>query len=238
MNTNKKLCTKCNQFLDLINFCKNSKTKDGYQYWCKGCINDYNKMLYKNNSTYKIAQNKRSESYIRKNNYTAQKKYFKSELGRLSMERYRKTPHGRLISKLASQKHAAKKKNIVHEFTITEAKNKLNQTNGICNICGEYIGIDKLTLDHIIPISKVPHGAVYTIDDIQFICKSCNSRKGNKSDIDYSSYLKPKHLDKITYRQEKYILKRDRLLYEKVVDYIDGKNPIFTERDILILNNL
>ena len=54
---------------------------------------------------------------------------------------------------------------------------KLYRTHGFCK-CGKWVGEDKLTLDHILPISKAPEGFVYTIDDVQFLCGSCNSIKG------------------------------------------------------------
>ena len=56
---------------------------------------------------------------------------------------------------------------------------KMN-TSGICPECNSFIGIENLTLDHIIPISKVPVGFIYTINDVQPLCKGCNSSKGNK----------------------------------------------------------
>ena len=43
-----------------------------------------------------------------------------------------------------------------------------------------YIGIDKLTLDHIHPLSKAEEGRIYTIDDIQPLCLSCNQSKGGR----------------------------------------------------------
>jgi len=152
---------------------------------------------------------------------------------------YKTTQRGKISHRKKSHKRRFKEQNITHDWTTQQEIDKLNETHGYCKICSKYIGINNLTLDHIIPISKVPIGAVYTINDIQFICKECNSRKSAKSDINYSSILKPKRLlNKLTLRMESEILHYDRNLYSKILDLMQGQNPQFTESDILFLNNL
>jgi len=132
-----------------------------------------------------------------------------------------------------------REQNITHDWTYKQESEKLNNTKGICKLCNKYVGIENLTLDHIIPISKVPNGAVYSINDIQFICKSCNSHKHAKSETNYSSILKPKKLlNKLDLHMESQILHYDKNLYGKVLDLMQNKNPKFTETDIIYLNNL
>lgn len=45
-----KECSKCHRQLPETEFYKNSTTKDGLQFWCKQCINDYDNNVrpYKN----------------------------------------------------------------------------------------------------------------------------------------------------------------------------------------------
>ena len=74
----------------------------------------------------------------------------------------------------------ARRNNVVHAFTQAEWHAKLHATGGYCPICNQHIGLQKLTLDHIIPISKAERGRVYTIDDVQPLCYSCNSSKGGR----------------------------------------------------------
>ena len=38
-----KICTKCNRILPVDNFSKHNKAKDGLQWWCKECLNEYSK---------------------------------------------------------------------------------------------------------------------------------------------------------------------------------------------------
>jgi 5-methylcytosine-specific restriction endonuclease McrA len=59
-------------------------------------------------------------------------------------------------------------------------KRKLEDSGGICCMCKKYVGKEKLTLDHIFPISKASPGRIYTINDIQPLCSTCNSKKHNK----------------------------------------------------------
>ena len=72
-----------------------------------------------------------------------------------------------------------KLKSVYHDFTYKQWINKVSLTKGYCPKCKKFIGINKLTLDHIFPLSKAPIGLLYTINDVRPICKPCNSRKGN-----------------------------------------------------------
>lgn len=73
-----------------------------------------------------------------------------------------------------------RKNGIIEKFTLKELQEKKIQYYGICPRCNILVGENNLTLDHIKPISSVPIGFVYTINDIQFLCRPCNSAKGIK----------------------------------------------------------
>ena len=64
-----------------------------------------------------------------------------------------------------------------NDFNYKQWYGKVLLTKGYCPKCKKFIGINKLTLDHIFPLSKAPKGLTYTINDVQPLCKSCNSRK-------------------------------------------------------------
>lgn len=76
------------------------------------------------------------------------------------------------------QNYRTRKKGIFEVWSIDEWLEKINKTEGFCPKCGKHVGIEKLTLDHIYPLSKAEEGRIYTIDDIQPLCLSCNSSKG------------------------------------------------------------
>jgi hypothetical protein len=82
--------------------------------------------------------------------------------------------------------------NLIFKFCLSENHNKKNRTqirqykkifNELlhkykfnCIACNER-DISKLTIDHIKPVSK---GGTDEILNLQILCKSCNSKKGNK----------------------------------------------------------
>lgn len=78
-----------------------------------------------------------------------------------------------------------KRKNIKGSFTKEQWYELIEKNNNKCTICKEE---KKLTIDHIIPISKwdiyyekyKPKYQCNDIENIQPLCKSCNSRKHNK----------------------------------------------------------
>jgi len=68
----------------------------------------------------------------------------------------------------------------------------LDATEGYCIKCGDYYGIDNLTMDHIVPLILVDKlgtqkaieiGAIHHIDNVQVLCKSCNSKKHDANNI-------------------------------------------------------
>lgn len=63
-------------------------------------------------------------------------------------------------------------------FTGAEWKALVKHQNGRCLACGKETN---LTADHVVPVSK---GGSSNISNIQGLCKSCNSSKGDKT-IDY-----------------------------------------------------
>ncbi len=59
-----KICTKCNIKKDLSEFVKHTGYKDGYENWCKNCVNINSKKWYKNN---KLKASKTRKKYKEKN---------------------------------------------------------------------------------------------------------------------------------------------------------------------------
>lgn len=84
----------------------------------------------------------------------------------------------------ANRRYAARKKLAAGKHTQLEWILKASENNGKCHYCKERFGINNLTKDHIIPLSK---GGNNNIANIVPACRACNSSKGNK---DYETWIK------------------------------------------------
>lgn len=85
--------------------------------------------------------------------------------------------HGRYFQ---SMRRRFRMRNIKEDFTGKELRQKKLRTKGICPVCKTNVGVDNLTKDHNPPMSKVRKGFVYNLNDIGFLCRSCNSSKSEQ----------------------------------------------------------
>lgn len=91
------------------------------------------------------------------------------------------TPKGKIYRKLSNIISKAKRRTrlamVGGSFTKREWEELVNKTHGACLCCSKYFGLEKLTVDHIRPISK---GGNNNISNLQPLCLHCNVMKGTK----------------------------------------------------------
>lgn len=88
--------------------------------------------------------------------------------------------------KQQNRKYRARKYNAEGSHTIEDLKYIYDHQKGICGKCRKYIPFESMTVDHIVPLSW---GGTNYPSNIQLLCLSCNSSKGNYHDIDYRDYV-------------------------------------------------
>lgn len=103
------------------------------------------------------------------------KKYYESGKGRAAIARYQDTPKGRESLSRGVHKRRGRLSTVEATLTAQEWEAIKARQNYRCLICGKET--ERLTRDHIIPLSK---GGRHTADNIQALCRSCNSRKNNR----------------------------------------------------------
>lgn len=171
-----------------------------------------------------------------------QREYQKTERGReayrKAARKYRRTPKGHDLE----IKRRQKEKSIKHDFTLEEWEEKVNKTRGICSHCGEpYDKNGGITLDHIVPVSKVSYNTIYTIDDVQPLCRRCNQSKGNTFNGKGNLPITLDNLKNIIIKNtniQAAIMLDEENLYEKVSKLLCDEDIEFTKNEIKYLNEI
>ncbi len=141
---------------------KNKIKEQRHEYYLKN-----KDIILKNNKEWKLKNQSKYKKYC--------KEYSKE---------YNLTEKGRKSTILKNYKRRMNVNNL-DNIDYNLLKEKFNKLGNKCVICGS----KNITIDHIIPISK---GGTNNIDNLQPLCKSCNSSKGNKNMEEFTKYLKEK----------------------------------------------
>jgi 5-methylcytosine-specific restriction endonuclease McrA len=191
-----KICTKCKEWQPVLLYRKRLLSRDGYDYICNVCVNaasrawrakNKQRVQELNREFYEANRAARLE-YHRQYRQT-HKEYFKEQL-RIFRQK-NPTYHATVMREWArAHPDVIKAKDNARRifkmgkpasFTAAEWKALKAQYNYTCLRCGRQEPAIKLTADHIVPISK---GGVGTIDNIQPLCRPCNTAKHDDT-IDY-----------------------------------------------------
>ena len=187
-----KECSKIRDNLSKAKWAKNNKQytinyRKNYRIKNKKSIKEKAK-IYKRNNKEKVKKQARilgREYYERNKEKIAKKNKLNKDKRNKSRRIYRK--NNPIKTRQMKWKRRARENSIIHDFSNKEWLQKLKNTFGVCPKCNKYVGIWKLTLDHIYPISraykdylKTGVKRIYTIDDVQPLCRGCNGGKRDK----------------------------------------------------------
>lgn len=162
-----KRCPKCNQELDVSNFCKDGSRSSGIYHTCKTCVCKYHK-----------THNARPE--IRAKNIIKSKQYYQSPEGREIKRSYHKRPEVLEAARIRSRRPEIKlkaKSRLLKKFyglTMEEYFEILEKQNNSCAICGiEVKPFVKTThIDHCHKTNKIRG----------ILCHYCNTGIGSLKD--------------------------------------------------------
>lgn len=205
-----RYCSGCAQIKCHSAFSKDAKGKFGLSSRCKDCVREYQKNhldqinarrrenrkekadhynAYNRAFHHKNPEPKKARDRQYRQEHTEEINAYIRNYKRAN-ERYREhnTKYNRQYRQLHPEKSAqhfnnrrARIQQASGSFTSKEWKKLCKQYNYTCLCCGKREPEIKLTVDHVVPLSK---GGTNFIDNIQPLCQSCNSSKHRRT-IDY-----------------------------------------------------
>lgn len=167
-----KKCSKCNTIKPTSEFTKDSGSASGYNSWCKDCEYPAHREYWK--STKPIRNLKQREHY-RENRESLCKSH-----AIWHHTYYKHTSKYRVTQ--SRNKHLRRTRENLVESTLTplQWEKILESQSNKCSICGKrFCKSRPPTVDHIIPLSK---GGGLTFENVQALCRSCNSSKNARLD--------------------------------------------------------
>jgi len=186
---NQKMCSlDCKNEARRISKEKYKKTDKGInanQRWIKSGRRNENEKRYRQKPRAKKLAIERTRRYLKehpevyKENLRKQSeskwwlKTEERERNKINTKKYRQTKKG----KIANKNGKARRRSYLQDagrFTLNEWEYIKWLYNYKCAMCQKKV---KLTVDHIIPVSK---GGRNEFENLQPLCKSCNSKKSNK----------------------------------------------------------
>lgn len=183
IETSTKLCPHCKQWKPLNKFHRDARRWDNLQLYCYACVlanprKNKRAKAWKDRNKDKVRQ-----SHLR---YVSNPEV-KHRLDEYN-KRYSRTDNGKAISKRKRLQRRTRKVINGGHFSPKEWLMLCQEFDFHCinPKCWEILPFGKITIDHVIPISKEGSNG---IENIQPLCKSCNCKKKDKT-IDYRSEAK------------------------------------------------
>ncbi len=196
-----KTCTLCGKTKLITEFHRRKVDPDGHRTYCKQCANERRSKYYAENREREDARNlswhaeNREQRGEHKRKWREANKEHISEHGRQyyaenkeRMADYRRQWEKANPDKVVEKVHRrrARKLSADGSYTPADIRALLNAQRGRCVYCQADIR-EGYTVDHITPLSR---GGSNWPDNLQLLCRPCNSAKGDKTHDEYVRRLR------------------------------------------------
>lgn len=148
--------------------------------YCKSCYNKLKREWYSHNREREFLRGKKyAQCHGRETVNRLRRKYHATEHGKLYKKNWEKNNQEKVKFYDAQKRHKRRKEiaNSSNKLTLSEWQIIKKSQNNKCYYCKK---ICKLTMDHVIPLSKGGH---HTKNNIVGACRLCNGRKTNKDPL-------------------------------------------------------
>ncbi len=200
MTKKTKMCSKCKETKSIKEFGNQKATKDGLYRWCERCCRAYmstpERRKYQREYQRERRKNFSEEQRERRRKY--EREYGRTEKAKARKKRYSQSEKAREYSRNYRRSDVAKsqksKRQAIRRTRKTQAGGyytdvewrKLCEFYDFCCLkCNGKFPFEKLTIDHVKPVSK---GGTSFVWNLQPLCRRCNTSKGAK-EIDYRRTL-------------------------------------------------
>lgn len=164
-----KCCVKCTTVKPISNFPADKKSVGGHRNQCDACFAERMRLY-------------RASRFEELRAYDSQRHQKLATQERAHKKLYRQTEAAKHLNRMAQAKRRVQKRGIEALLTAEQFEAICVAQHGRCAKCGKK---RKLTIDHVIPLSK---GGTHTADNVQGLCRHCNATKFTK-DGDYRKAL-------------------------------------------------
>jgi 5-methylcytosine-specific restriction endonuclease McrA len=175
-----KVCTRCKKELPRTNefFNNRGKAQDGFQPKCRECQSAERKNHYLRNQEAERASakeyNANNREMLRIKKYLARLEN-REERALYAKDYNRENPE---VTAAAAHNRRARELGIPGRVTRFELRELLELQKNICPHCQrEMVGLVRLTLDHIIPVSRRELNPTGSIENFVWTCWTCNRDK-------------------------------------------------------------
>lgn len=174
-----KKCSKCSERKSRKCFNKDCSNSDGLDCWCRNC-----RKVYRQSESGKVAARKGEKKYRESANgqrvlQCRRNEYYKEHRDRLLAQKavYRRSLKGRVATARYDHKRRGALEAAESTLTYEEWLGICKHYRFCCAYCGVQFPIERLQMEHVVPLSK---GGTHTEDNVVPACGPCNSRKGDR----------------------------------------------------------